>query len=249
MAVGNAGSRLRSRVNFSGLVLPRFSVTPHYVELDKCGHGCILIRVNRTEKKDLQGFAFIRSQIVHIGTIPSLREIARGIGYKSPRSVQLMLERLEKRGLLKRVAGVIKLAGKNIDSDHYRVIDVPLVGSVACGLPSLAEQDPEALIPVSTKIARPGSAYFLLRAHGTSMNRAGIQPGDLVLVRQQSVANEGDKVVALINDEATIKRFHREREFVVLRPDSTVKTHRPIVVTEELTIQGVVVATLPANLY
>lgn len=131
-----------------------------------------------------------------------------------------------------------------------RTVEVPLVGSVACGLPSLAEQDPEAMIEVSTKIARPGHTYFLLRAKGKSMNKSGINDGDLVLVRQQATAKENDKVVALINDSATIKHFHRQGNVVILRPNSTdKKEQKPIVLSDEFLIQGVVFATFPTNLY
>ena len=209
----------------------------------------VLLNVmNRTEQIDLQGFAFIRNQIIHLGVMPSLREIGRQVGYASPRSVQLMLGRLERRGLLSRASGTWRLGTRASHVGGYQVVDVPLLGSIACGVPSLAQQEPEAIIPVSTKLARPGGRYFLLRAQGTSMNRAGIQPGDLVLVRQQHTAEAGDKVVALINDDATIKRFHRDRDLVVLRPDSTDRSHQPIVATDDLAIQGVVVATLPASI-
>ena len=166
--------------------------------------------MNRTEKTDLQGYAFIRNQILHSGVTPSLREIGRVVGYNSPRSVQLMLERLKKRGLLKYSDGVIKLSTRKNDVLGEQTVDVPLVGAVACGSPMLAEQEVEAVISISTRIARPGHTYFLLRASGDSMNRAGINDGDLVLVRQQAMADEGERVVALINDDATIKRFHRE---------------------------------------
>lgn len=203
--------------------------------------------MDRTTKRDLQGYAFIRNQVLHTGVTPSLREVGRAVGYASPRSVQLMLQRLHKKGVLSYSKGIIRLSGKR-DVLGEQTIEVPLVGSVACGVPSLAEQEPEALIEVSTKIARPGQFYFLLRAVGTSMNRSGINDGDLVLVRQQPIADEGQKVVALINDDATIKHFHREGDVVVLRPNSTDKTHRPIVLTEEFMIQGVVVAVLPVNL-
>ena len=130
-----------------------------------------------------------------------------------------------------------------------QTVDVPLVGSVACGLPSLAEQDPEAVIEVSTKIARPGHTYFVLRARGTSMNKSGIKDGDLLLVRQQPTAEENEKVVALINDEATVKHFHQEGDMVVLKPNSTDPSNKPIVLSDEFVIQGVVAATLPKNLY
>lgn len=219
--------------------------------VDACGQSCILRDMNKTDKKDLEGFAFIRNQLVHFGTTPSLREIGSKIGYRSPRSVQLMLDRLEHRGLIKRIDGVIRLStyARKSAVTGEQVVDVPLVGAVACGLPSLARQAPEALISISTKIARPGSKYFLLRASGSSMNRAGIQDGDLVLVRQQPTAEQGDRIVALINDDATIKRFYREGDVVVLRPDSTDKTHRPIVVSDDLIVQGVVVTALPSNLF
>jgi len=205
--------------------------------------------MNRTEQKDLQGYSFIRSRIIHSGLTPSLREIAKAVGYSSPRSVQLMLERLEKQRLIKRVDGVIYLSSRKAPLATEQVIDVPLVGSVACGLPSLAEQVPEALIQISTKIAHPGHSYFLLRAVGTSMNKASIRDGDLVLVRQQQTAEKGEKIVALINDEATIKRFYPTGDVVVLRPDSHDSSHKPIVVSDDFIIQGVVVATLPSNIY
>jgi repressor LexA len=207
--------------------------------------------MNRTAKKDIRGYAFIRNQVMHLGITPSLREIGRAVGYASPRSVQLLLERLKKRGLLAYSNGIIKLSARHpIPAGLVeRTIEVPLVGSVACGLPSLAEQEHEALIEVSTKFARPGHTYFILRAKGTSMNKSGINDGDLVLVRQQPTAEEGEKIVALINDEATIKHFHREGALIMLKPNSTDKNHKPIVLSDEFMIQGVVVATFPANLY
>ena len=205
--------------------------------------------MNKTEQNDLRGYAFIRSQILHSGVTPSLREIGRAVGYNSPRSVQLMLERLKKRGLLNYSDGVIKLSSRKNAVLGDQTVDVPLVGAVACGTPTLAEQEAEAVISISTRIARPGHTYFLLRASGDSMNHAGINDGDLVLVRQQSTADEGERVVALINDDATIKRFHREGDVVVLRPDSKNPIHQPIVLTDEFIIQGVVAAVLPGNVY
>ncbi len=205
--------------------------------------------MTRTNKQDLKGYSFIRSSIVHTGITPSLREVGKAIGYDSPRSVQLMLERLKKRGLVSYSQGVIKLCANRGFSTSERTVEVPVVGSVACGLPSLAEQDPEAMVELSTKIAPPGHTYFLLRARGTSMNKSGIKDSDLVLVRQQSTAEENEKVVALINDDATIKHFHHEDDVVVLRPNSTDLTHKPIVLSDEFMIQGVVVAILPKNLY
>jgi repressor LexA len=215
--------------------------------VDKSIQSLILPDMTRTEKNDLEAYAFIRNQIMRTGVTPSLRAIGTVVGYSSPRSVQLLLERLKKRGLLSSSNGVLRLSARTPVMSE-QTVDVPLVGAVACGLPSLAEQDPEAVIQVSTKIARPGHTYFLLLAKCSSMNKSGINDGDLVLVRQQATAQEGDKVVALVDDSATIKHFYRQGDVVVLKPNSTQK-HKPIVLSEEFLIQGVVVATLPANLY
>src|SRR5581483_733337 len=205
--------------------------------------------MNRTRNKDLKGYAFIRNAIIQSGITPSLREIGKAIGYRSPRSVLLMLQRLGKQGFLSYTNGTIRLPLRKTPRMSEVTVDVPLVGSVACGLPSLADQEPEAVIPISTKIAKPGFTYFLLRARGNSMNKSGIKDKDLVLIRQQPVAREGDRVVALINDDATIKHFHRERDVVVLRPNSSEKFHKPIILSDEFIIQGVVVESLPANIY
>ncbi len=196
--------------------------------------------MNKTDKKDLQGFAYIRNQVVHTGVMPSLREIGRVVGYNSPRSVQLMLERLQKRGFLSYSKGVIKLFPKKTTSLTEKTVGVPLVGSVACGLPSLAEQDPEAMVQVSTKLAKPGHIYFMLRAMGNSMNKSGINDKDLLLVRQQPTADPGEKVVALINDEATVKHFYQDKDFIILKPNSTDKSHKPIILSDDFIIQGIV---------
>lgn len=204
--------------------------------------------VTETEKIDRRGYAYIRSQILHTGKTPSLREIGHAVGYKSPRSVQLMLFRLERKGLISYGAGKFQLSLQKKPASMEHTVSVPLIGSVMCGAPSLAEESVEAYIHVSTMIARPGSQYFMLRAVGTSMNRSGIDDGDIILVRQQSAAEEGERVVALINDEATIKHFHHRGDVIVLRPNSTDPGHQPIIVTGELMVQGVVVAVFPPSI-
>jgi repressor LexA len=123
------------------------------------------------------------------------------------------------------------------------------VGSVACGTPLLAEENIEALIPVSTALAKKGAEYFLLRAQGNSMNQAGIENGNILVVRKQETADNGQKVVALIDDEATVKLFQKTSNAVILRPKSTNKKHMPIILTTKCMIQGVIVAVLPSNLY
>ncbi len=201
-----------------------------------------------SDEQDRRGLTFIRNYIQATGKAPSLRAIGNVVGYNSPRSVQMMLQRLANRELLKYENGEITLVDEASGATPHTV-DVPLVGSAACGLPSLAEQDPEGWVRVSTKIAKPGHTHFLLRARGTSMNAARIRinPGDLVLVQQQAHASPGQIVVALVDNEATIKEFDRKGEHVILRPRSNdeVADHRPIVVTDDLIIQGLVIAALP----
>jgi len=203
--------------------------------------------MDKTDKKDSQGYAFIRRRILTTGIAPSLRGLADEVGYSSRHSAEKMLARLEEKGLITWSKGVLRLSSRVPATEQ--TVDVPLVGSVACGAPTLAEQEPEVLIPVSTRIARPGQSYFLLRAVGDSMNQSGINDGDLVLVRQQPIADEGEKVVALLNDDATIKHLHREEDVIVLRPNSTDRSHQPIVLSDDFIIQGVVAAVLPSNLY
>jgi repressor LexA len=128
---------------------------------------------------------------------------------------------------------------------HARTVEIPLIGTVACGGPILAEENIEALIPVSTTLAKPGATYFLLRANGDSMNAVGINDGDTLLVRQQSTADNGQKVVALIDDSSTVKEFQREKDVVILKPRSHNKAYKPFVLTNNFQIQGVVIATLP----
>lgn len=202
---------------------------------------------HKLKPKESEALKRIRNYFVHLGRLPSVRELTTALGYKSPRSGALIIDSLIKKGFLKkRPDGEIQLL-RDINfnyQNHERTVNIPIVGRIACGLPLLAEENVEAMIPVSTKLAHPGSRYFLLRAVGDSMNEAGINDGDFVLVRQQQTANDGDIVVALIDDEATIKEFHRKKDVVILKPRSSNKTHQPIILTSNFMIQGVVVTTI-----
>ena len=126
-----------------------------------------------------------------------------------------------------------------------KTINIPLLGSIACGAPILAVENIEAEIPVSINLIKGSNKYFLLRAKGNSMNEAGINNGDLVLIKHQQTAENGDKVVALIDDEATIKEFYHNGETIVLKPKSSEKNHQPIILTRDIKIQGIVVTVIP----
>ena len=101
------------------------------------------------------------------------------------------------------------------------------------------------MIPVSVQLAKAPYKYFLLKARGDSMDEKGIKDGDFVLVRQQSAAENGDIIVALIDNEATIKEFYKTSNAVILKPRSKNKTHQPIILTTNFQIQGIVAAAIP----
>jgi repressor LexA len=198
--------------------------------------------------KELETIRIIRNSLMTRGRVPSVREVMTELGYRSPRSAAVLMEQLEEKGVLKkRTDGSIILVEQATGADdrsHAQTVDIPLVGSAACGMPILATENVEALIPVSVKLAKPPHKYFLLRAKGDSMNEKGINDGDLVLVRQQQTADNGQDVVALIDDEATIKEFHKSGQAVVLKPRSDNAKHRPIVLTNDFRVQGVVVTAI-----
>lgn len=203
--------------------------------------------LDQLSNKDKKAFAFIRNFLAHNGERPTLREINEITGDSSPRSATLVIDRLIKAGLLKKTGRDLTLIGTPLNSS-VSTVDVPLVGAVTCGTPVLAEENIQDYIPVSTSLAKRGSKYFFLRAVGDSMNLAGINPGDLLLVRQQPIAENGDRVVALINDEATVKILEHADGAIVLKPKSDNPANKPIILTEDCTIQGVVCAVLPGDI-
>ena len=126
------------------------------------------------------------------------------------------------------------------ESSISDTVEIPLIGSVSCGLPIFAEENIEAQIPVSTKLIRKSANYFLLRAFGDSMNKKGINSGDLLLIKQQQVAENKDLVLALVDDDATVKEFINNGDTIVLKPHSSNPKHQPIILTSDFRIQGIV---------
>lgn len=194
---------------------------------------------------ETRALTYVRSQLIQ-GRSPSVRDLAAALGYKSPRSAAIVLERLMAHGVIaRRPDGKLQLLRSPPENEeHARTVEVPLVGRAPCGAPLLAEENVEALIPVSTRLARSPHRYFLLRAVGDSMTEAGIEDGTLVLVRQQPTASNGDIVVALVDDEATIKEFRRAGNAIALQPRSRNRAHKPIILTRDFLVQGVVVASI-----
>jgi repressor LexA len=198
--------------------------------------------------RELQALKVIRTSLYDFGQMPSVRELMRQLDYKSPRSASVIISSLEEKGILiKKSNGSFQLSEFELPNNYgtrEQTIKIPLLGSVACGLPIFADENIEAEIPISIKLIKKGHKYFLLRAKGDSMNNAGINDGDLVLIRQQQQAANGDRVVALIDDEATIKEYHHNGSLVVLKPKSKSSKYQPIILSDEFRIQGIVEAVI-----
>lgn len=183
---------------------------------------------------------YIKSEIQTKGYPPSVREIANAVGLKSTSTVHGHLTRLEKKGLLHRDA--MKPRAMEVIGDPNFVRNattaIPVVGRVTAGQPILAEENVDEYIPIPDAMLGDGE-HFILLVKGESMIQAGIMDGDYVVVRKQQEANNGDIVVAMIEDSATVKRFYKERGHFRLQPENP--TMDPIY-TDEVTILGKVVS-------
>lgn len=184
------------------------------------------------------------------GHPPTIEELRAALKLGSTRTAFRYLQELENEGHIQRWSGARGMKVSRGTSADPRTIRVPIVGEAPAGPMMIAEENWEGWVSLSKSAARPFRApVFLLRVRGDSMNRARvrgktIESGDLVLVRQQAVANDDDIVVALIDGQATIKHFRKGLDYVVLSPDSTNKSHRPFVVTDDFQVQGIVVDVL-----
>lgn len=214
-----------------------------------CIHSVYLCMQNLISNKELAALKVIRDFLMKNGRMPSVRELMKEMDYKSPRSAAVILQNLIDKNILnKKEDGSIQFIQYEFDREETaseQTVKIPLLGTIACGLPILAEENIEAMIAVSTKLAKSGNKYFLLQAKGDSMNEKGINDGDLVLVKQQSSAENGDLVVALIDDEATIKELRVNDDNVLLLPRSSNKKHTPIILSRDFIVQGVVESTIP----
>lgn len=169
------------------------------------------------------------------GIAPSVREICSAVGLSSTSTVHLHLKTLEERGLIERDAGLkrcIRLVGAE------RASQIPVMGRVTAGMPALAVEDIEGYVPVKESFRR-GRELFALRIDGESMINAGILDGDIVIVHRTPVADNGDIVIALIDDEATCKRFYKEDGHYRLQPENELF---PPIIVEQVVLLGKVVS-------
>lgn len=186
---------------------------------------------------------FIKKELKKKGYPPSVREICEGLGIRSTSTVHGYLERLEKNGLIRRdptKPRAIEILEDTAFLSNKEVVNVPIIGQVTAGKPILAVENIEDTFPIPAEML-PNSNVFMLRVKGESMIEAGILDGDYVIVKQQPHADNGDIVVALIEDEATVKRFYKEKGHVRLQPEN--RYMDPIIV-REVTILGKVIGVI-----
>ena len=193
--------------------------------------GSEMKTINETQKK-IYEYLMERSQC---GVPPSVREIGAAVGLKSTSSVQANLNALEEAGYIERdpmLKRSIRVTG-----DAENVTNVPLLGTVTAGMPILAVEQIEGYLPYSGRVSRD-KPLFALKVRGESMIWAGILSGDIVIVEKTPVAANGEIVVAMIDDEATVKRFYKENGHFRLQPEND--AFKPIIVDEVIILGKVV---------
>ena len=195
--------------------------------------------LNKREKAILR---FIEKQIMTQGYPPSVREIGKAVGLSSTATVHGYLERLEKKGYIKKkdkkgrtlrlLKGSTGETKKTSSKDFYtqkELVEVPVVGKITAGMPILAVENVTDTFPIPIDFVG-NSESFMLTVRGESMIEAGILDGDYILVKRQNMANNGEIVVALIGDEATVKTFYKEKDHIRLQPEN--HTMDPIIVPD-----------------
>lgn len=183
---------------------------------------------------------YIKSQILAKGYPPAVREICEAVHLKSTSSVHSHLETLEKNGYIRRdptKPRAIEIVDDEFNLNRREMVNVPVIGRVAAGEPILATQNISDYFPIPAEFM-PNTQTFMLTVKGESMINAGIFDGDMILVLQQQTARNGDMVVALVDDSATVKTFYREDGYIRLQPEN--ESMDPIIVTDAVILGKVI---------
>ena len=197
----------------------------------------------RITAKQQEILEYIKETILKKGYPPSVREICEAVHLKSTSSVHSHLETMERNGYIRRdptKPRTIEIIDDCFNLTRREVVNVPMIGTVAAGQPILAEENIENYFPVPVELL-PNGQTFMLRVKGESMINAGIFDGDQISVKQQEYAHNGDIVVALIDDSATVKRFYKEKGHYRLQPENDAL--EPIIV-DEVKILGIVIGLI-----
>ena len=173
-------------------------------------------------EKQTQILEYIKSEILGKGYPPSVRDICQAVNLKSTSSVHSHLETLEKNGYIRRdptKPRTIEILDDSFNMVRREMVNVPMVGTVAAGQPILATENIESYFPIPSEFM-PNEETFMLKVKGESMINAGILDGDNILVKRQNYAKNGDMVVALVDDSATVKTFYKENGQIRLQPEN-----------------------------
>jgi repressor LexA len=197
----------------------------------------------RITAKQQEILEYIKSQILNKGYPPSVRDICAAVNLKSTSSVHAHLETLEKNGYIRRdpsKSRTIEIIDDTFNLVRREVVNVPLLGQVAAGQPLLAVENITNYFPIPQECL-PNEETFMLTVKGDSMINMGIYEGDKIIVKKQSTANNGEVVVALVDDSATVKRFYKENGHIRLQPENDFMD--PIIV-DDCEILGKVIGLL-----
>ncbi|OFI07755.1 LexA repressor [Clostridium acetireducens DSM 10703] len=189
--------------------------------------------------KQMEIYEYIKKQVKEKGYPPSVREICVAVGLRSTSTVHGHLERLEKKGFIRRdptKPRAIEILEES--SVKKEMVNIPIVGNITAGAPMLAVENIENTFCLPIEFIKNNKQLFMLKVNGESMVEAGILNGDLVIMEKSNIAENGDIVVALIENEATIKRFFKEKDCIKLQPEN--KSMEPIIV-KNCTILGKIV--------
>ena len=198
----------------------------------------------RISAKQREILEYIKKEIMDKGYPPSVRDICEAVHLKSTSSVHAHLSSLEKNGYIRRDPAkprAIEIMDDSFNVIRKDIVSVPLVGTVAAGQPLLAVDNVDGYFPIPSEYL-PNKQIFMLKVQGESMINAGILDGDMVLVSEQKNAKNGDMVVALVGDSATVKTFYREDGYIRLQPENDHMD--PILIYDDLIILGKVIGVL-----
>lgn len=187
----------------------------------------------KISKKQQEILEYIKEEILKRGYPPAVREICNAVGLSSTSSVHAHLETLEKNGYIRRdptKPRAIEICDDSFQMVRTEMVSIPIVGQVAAGSPILAEENVQSYFPVPAEMVPAGEPSFCLKVRGDSMINAGIFSGDQIFVQCCNTARNGDTVVALIDDSATVKTFYKEADHIRLQPEND--TMDPIIVDD-----------------
>ena len=197
-------------------------------------------KISNKQKEILE---YLKAQILERGFPPAVREICAAVHLKSTSSVHSHLETLEKNGYIRRdptKPRAIEICDDSFQLIRKEMLSIPVVGQVAAGSPILAEQNIESYFPLPASMCPKGQS-FILNVKGDSMINAGIKDGDKVFVLESDTAENGEQVVALIDDSATVKTFYKEEDHIRLQPEND---HMDPIIVDDCQILGKVYGVL-----